>query len=479
MPLRLRLAIWNALIIVAAISLLSVFTYQLEERGLREDIDDSLRSQADNLAAIYEVRGTLPSQARQHVIPQPSVFAAPAFHVQILNADGIVVERSATLGARPLPIAAESLRLAGDDQDAFETVTVDGHRVRLFTGPIFTDEDFLGYVQVARSLEAIEDALVFLRRGLVGAGVALVALSVLVVWLLAGVALQPIARMTQAAEAIALSMQLDQRLAPPRSHDEVGRLVETFNRMMDRVEAAFAAQRRFVGDASHELRTPLTTVLGNLHLLRRRGRVTQPEMREALQDAILEAERMSRLTQGLLALARADAGQELPRLPVRLDHLVRAVYRDAQAMAQGVEVHLERADPVEVMGDVDSLKQLLLILVQNGLKYTDPGGSVTLDLRYDSEAAVLSVSDTGQGISEEDLPHIFERFYRARGARSSGGTGLGLAIARWIAEEHGATIDVRSTPGQGTTFAVRLKDARRLPIAEGVPVPAGEFITAS
>ena len=479
MPLRLHLAIWNAVILIAAISLVSIVTYGLEQNSLADAIDDSLRAQARIISAVYEARGSLLVQRRARSIPQSSVFAAPAFHVQVIDPDGAIIDASAGLGNRRLPVSAESLRLAGDDEEAFETVTVDGQDVRVFLAPIVTDDDFLGYIQVARSLEAAQDALAFLRRSLIGAGAALVAFSVLVVWLLAGVSLQPIVRMTRAAQAIGSSMQLHQRLPLPRTHDEVGRLVETFNRMMDRLEAAFIAQRRFVADASHELRTPLTTILGNLALLKRRGGIADTDMREALEDAMAEAERMSRLVHGLLALARADAGVQLDRHPVVLDELLRTVQREAQALADGVSVLLDGVEPVEITADGDSLKQLLLILVDNGLKFTDPGGTVWLGLRLVRDEVVLMVRDTGCGIAEEDLPHIFERFYRSPAARAGGGTGLGLAIARWIAGEHGGRIEVDSRVAEGTTISVHLPIERPELAPSKGPVETGRFIAAS
>lgn len=480
MPLRLRLAIWNALVILGAIFLLSALTYALEARSLSEDIDDSLRTQARNLATVYQVRATLSARARERVIPQPSVFSAPSFHVQVLDPDGEIVERSVGLGNRRLPIDPESLRRVGEDEEVFETVTLEGQDVRVFTASLVTDEEFLGYIQIARSLEALEDALGFLSRTLVGAGAALLVVSVVVVWIVAGVALRPIGRITQVARDIGLSMRLNERLPPLRTRDEVARLVETFNRMMDRLEGAFAAQRRFVADASHELRTPLTTIQGNLELLRRRGAVAQPEMREALEDVIVETERMTRLVHGLLALARADAGQVLARMPVRLDHVVRAVQREAQTLSGEVSVQLDTVEPAEVMGDADALKQLLLILVENGVKYTPSGGAVWLSLRHEQASGVLRVRDTGCGIADVDLPYIFERFYRSPAARASGGTGLGLAIARWIADEHDARIDVDSRPGEGTTFTVRLRATRPAvqPFDEEA-IPTAEFIPAS
>jgi two-component system OmpR family sensor kinase len=460
MTLRIRLALWNALVIAGAICLLGALTYVVEARSLSQELDESIHAQARNLQSLYQVRASLPPRARERIIPQPSVFSAPAYHVQILDPDGAILERSSGLGGRQLPVNPTSLKKAEEGEGLFESVLLEGQDVRVFTMPLIADEEFVGYAQVARSQEAVEDALKFLRNTLLGAGAGLVVLSMIVAWFLAGVPLQPIGRITRAARSVGLSGRLDQRLPSVRTRDEIGRLVDTFNRMMDRLENAFLAQRRFVGDASHELRTPLTTIRGNLELLKRSGAVTESGMQEALQDVIDESERMSRLVQGLLALARADAGQRLARDPVRLDELVRVVHREAQMVSNGVAVHLDANEPAEVVGDADALKQLLLILVENGVKYTPSGGTVTLDLHYEGGDAVLAVRDTGVGIASDELPQIFERFYRSPVARASGGTGLGLSIARWIAEEHGAELQVASRVGAGTTFTIRLQAQR-------------------
>lgn len=459
MPLRLYLAIWNALVIGAAIVLLGALTYVVQARSLWQDLDESLRSQSHSLTNLYRVRASLGPRARERVIPQPSVFSAPAFHVQVLDPDGQIVERSGGLGNRRLPINPEALGRAGEGEELFETVILEGQDVRLFTVALVAEEEFLGYLQVARSTEALEDALGFLRPTLIGGGAAILFISMAAAWVLAGISLRPIVRIARAANEIGLSGRLERRLPRLRTGDEIAHLVQTFNRMMDRLEAAFSAQRRFAADASHELRTPLTTIRGNLELLRRNGSVAGGEMREALEDVNAEAQRMSRLVDQLLALARADAGQQLARAPVRLDELVRAVHREAQARAEGVAVQLEAADPVEVVGDPDALKQLLLILADNGIKYTPAGGTVGLSLRFHRGEAVLAVADTGVGIAKVELPHIFERFYRSAAARASGGSGLGLSIAQWIAGEHDARIEVDSTPGAGSTFTVRIPRA--------------------
>ncbi|MPZ15877.1 MAG: HAMP domain-containing protein [Chloroflexi bacterium] len=455
MPLRLRLAILNALVVVGAILVLGTLTYVLLERSLAAEIDESLRTQANFQSTLFQNLATLPPRP-QEPIPPVSVSSGASFHVQLLDTSGQVVDRTEGLGPGQLPVEQSWLEAAGNGEEVFATVRDLDRSVRVHVVPLVTEEEFLGYVQVARSLGPLGDALANLRRALLTAGGALVVVSIVVAWLLAGASLRPVGRITELARQIGLSGRLDVRLPAVGTRDEIARLVETFNGMMDRLEAAFTAQRRFVADASHELRTPLTTIRGNVDLLRRTGAVKSPSMREALEDVSIEAERMSRLVQGLLALARADAGHELVHEPVQLDELVRTVHREMQPVANGVTLALDTVEAVEVLGDADALKQLLLIFADNGVKYTPPGGTVTLGLRIDGGEATLTVADTGSGIEAEDLPHIFERFYRSRNVRSTGGTGLGLAIAQWVAEQHHGQVDAQSTPGVGSTFRLRL-----------------------
>jgi len=196
----------------------------------------------------------------------------------------------------------------------------------------------------------------------------------------------------------------------------------------------------------------ITHVLAEM--LRRSGAVNHPEMQEALDDVVAEAERMTRLVSGLLALARADAGQEISHATVRLDEIVELVQREVQSISGSVSVELAQLDLAEIEGDADALKQLLLILVDNGMKYTPPNGKVTLSVQTHHDSVLLEVRDTGPGIAAEDLPNIFERFYRSATSRGQEGTGLGLAIARWIAEAHGGSITVSSPLGEGACFTI-------------------------
>jgi len=248
-----------------------------------------------------------------------------------------------------------------------------------------------------------------------------------------------------------------------RNADEVDRLAITFNEMLQRLENLFSTQQRFLADVSHELRTPLTIIRGNLALLKQGDPAANEE---TLRTIDAESERMSRLLADLLLLAQSDAGASVSnRTPVELDTLLLDVYRQARVMAAArdgqLKITLGEEDQALVEGDPDRLKQLLLNLVDNAIKYT-PSGEVKLSLiKHDGQVG-LRVADTGMGIPTEDLPHIFERFYRVDKARSreKGGTGLGLSIADWIAKAHGGFIQVESQPGKGSTFTIWLPEKR-------------------
>lgn len=233
------------------------------------------------------------------------------------------------------------------------------------------------------------------------------------------------------------------------------------NRALIPIREAFARQRQFTADASHELRTPLSLIRANAEMLNRHGDRLPEGDSELVDEIIRESDHLSRLVGDLLTLARADSDRvKLSTKPVDLRSLVSDVHEDVQRIAEsrGIESHLTLNGPVVVDGDEVRLRQLLLILFDNALKYTDPGGAVNVSVEREDGRAHLQVADTGIGIPQEDLPHVFERFYRVDRAREheSGGTGLGLAIARWIVDAHHGTIKVESTAGNGTQFEVDL-----------------------
>jgi signal transduction histidine kinase len=302
----------------------------------------------------------------------------------------------------------------------------------------------------------------------------LLAASIWLAWLIAGRALRPVDRVIDEVEAITDGRSLHRRLPVEARGDELDRLAATLNEMIARLETSFGALRRFTADASHELKTPLTVLRADVE----RAMSAPPGSGDqfvALEEALAESARMADLVDSLLTLARADEGRfEVHREPVALEPLVRDVAETAHILgeSQGLVISLPVMEEAVVMGDRARLRQLLLNLVTNAIKYTPAGGEVEIALSRRVEGVAVSVRDTGIGISAADLPYVFERFWRADRARSRtserGGFGLGLAIARWIAQAHGGSLTVTSRLGRGSTFTVLL------PVAPDAPRPDGE-----
>src|SRR5947207_2897510 len=286
-------------------------------------------------------------------------------------------------------------------------------------------------------------------------------------WIARG-ALEPVDRIISEGREITDGRSLHRRLAEPMVKDELGRLAETLNQMMTRLERSFAALRRFTADASHELKTPLTVLRAGVERA-----ITTPNLSQdtlaTLEETLQEIKRMTELVDALLTLARADEGiAPLHREPVDLRGIVEEVRETGELLAEESGVRMEVAtppEPIVVSVDATRIRQLILNLLTNAVKYTPAGGSVRMQLGSANGRVTLSVADTGIGIAPGDLPHIFDRFWRADSARTRTserpGAGLGLAICKWIAEAHGGRIDVVSRPGRGTTFTVTLP--RELP----------------
>lgn len=330
-----------------------------------------------------------------------------------------------------------------------------------------------GYIEAIAPLDTIDASVrrfgsFMIMIAFIGSGI-----TFLAGWVVAGYALRPVALLTQTAADIAASRQFSRRVSVDglsAQRDELGKLAATFNEMLVSLENGYSAQQRFVSDASHELRAPLTAIQANLELLRDRKEMSPAERDVAVSEAATEAGRLSRLVSDLLALARADAGIQIKQDEIELDRIVMDVTGEARHLVRGQRLEIEALEPAEIQGDADRIKQLLLILVDNAIRYTPPNGTVKLSLVKVNRNVVFTVSDSGIGIPREALPRVFERFYRAEQARSRDpdGTGLGLSIAQWIAEEHGGIINLASGPGIGTVAAVSIPIHSRYP-CKGFP----------
>ena len=425
MTLRWRLTLWYSAVLAGIIALFGVVVYTFMAATLMGQIDARLQDTAREIIGGSQLHSVLDVQIV--TIPKLDRFGATRVYVQVWNLDGTLVARS----------------------------------------------DNLGYVQTAALLDQVDLATNVLLIVLVGGGVAAVLMAGLVGWLAAHRAMMPLEAITQTALQITRADDLSRRIPIASApQDEVGRLAQAFNESLERLERLFRAQRRFLADVSHELRTPLTVIRGNVDLLRRMGGADSTSL-DAIQS---ETERMSRLVGDLLLLAQADAGTlPLARGLVELDTLLLEVYHESQVLTAGVNLLIGDIDQAIVMGDRDRLKQLLLNLVSNALKYTPEGGRVTLGLARVNNWARLVVADTGIGIPADELPYVFERFYRVDKARSrmQGGAGLGLSIAQRIAQVHGGRIEVASDSAnsRGTTFSVWLPLAPERQAAEPARLP--------
>jgi signal transduction histidine kinase len=407
LSIRARIALFGALVVCGTVALFGFLLFLVIRTAGIATVDQDLR--ADRPQTTF------------------SAIAAPDGRLTPVRQGG----QGAIPARLPLPIRVGS-----------RTITVTGDDVRIFVRPLGN-----GTYQVTGeyigSLERPAGAL--LTYLLITAVVTMLA-GVATTWLVAGSALRPLRTMAAVAEEVGWTRDLRRRLPAVRPRDEVGRLTEAFNAMLGRLEGAQESQRRFVADASHELRTPLTSIRSNAGLLGRDPPPEPEDVREAVVDIVAESERMSRLVDGLLTLARADAGQQLRRAPLDLARVVEPVARRA-----GLTASVEEAP---VLGDADALTQLAWILADNARRH---GGGGTLWVRRRQPAgAVLMVADRGPGIPRGEEERIFERFYQPDASRSSGGTGLGLAIARWIVGQHGGRIWAGNDPTGGAVFVVEL-----------------------
>ena len=460
MSIRLRLTVWYVGLLAVLLIFFDVIVYSVLSYGLQAEAGRTLQQRAELVSQFIRDRNDPQFLLFSGVVTLPpiDVFSSSDVYVQILRRDGTIVSRSDNLGSQRLPRENEYIEPVLKGQTVEQIKDVGTSRLLLYNDPLLIGGQIIGVIQVAQSLREMDTTLRLAAYLLVSSTVIVLCVAAVTGSMIARSALRPVERMTRTALEISRTRDLQQRLETS-SQDEIGLLASTFNEMLERLESLFKTQERFVADVSHELRTPLTTIRGNIDLLKR-GAARDPEAREEILETIDgETARMARLAADLLLLAQADAGIRLDLKPVELDTLLLEVYRQARLVTQGQDIRLGHEDQAVVWGDEDRLRQLLLNLVDNAIKYTPPGGQIVLDLDREPEWTMVSVRDTGSGILAKDLPHIFDRFYRVDKARSGGktGTGLGLSIARWIAEAHGGWLTVESQEGQGSTFTVWLK----------------------
>jgi signal transduction histidine kinase len=381
---------------------------------------------------------------------------SPDIYVQVWGLDGELQSSFGSPGNfTDQPFQPEALHL---DHPVYRDASGAGWHIRVLSVPLQKNGHIIAVLQVASSLEVVNAAREDLTDVLSIIWVVAVLLSGIVVWFTLGQTLKPLGAITETVEQINRADDLSRRIPyQGPENDEIGNLVGSFNQTLERLEALFTSQQRLLADVSHELRTPLTVIKGNVDLMRRMKSLDE----ESLTSIDQEAGRLTRLVGGLLLLAQAESGKLALNLRrVELDLLLTEVFQEMTILAGNkVHIRLNEIDQAYVNADRDRLKQVFINLVANAVQYTPQGGEIFLSLERMGEHARVICRDTGPGIPAEDLPHIFERFYRAeksRTRRESTGFGLGLSIANWIVERHGGRIEVNSQEGKGTTFAIWL-----------------------
>lgn len=452
MSLRLRLTLLYSTFMGGILILFGAVVYFGVNAILVNQIDIMLADVADEVirtASVNEV-GEL------NIFSLPQLDMNTSAYVQIWNRDKEIIATSPSIARIEQPLDAIGLE---SKVTMYKDVQISNTHLRVLTIPLMLENRLIATLQVGASLNVIDATRQNFISTMVFTSLAVVFLAALGSWIVLGRALSPLETIAATVDQINKADDLSRRI-PYRGNpnDEIGYLALSFNQTLERLESLFTSQQRFLADVSHELRTPLTVIKGNVDLIRR-IKMADDDILNGMDD---EVGRLNRLVGGLLMLAQAESGKlALSFGQVELDLLLTEVFTEVRILASNkVKVHLNDIDQVIVRGDRDRLKQVLLNLVANAIQYTPAGGEVFLSLSKIADQGRLIVRDTGPGIPAQDLPHIFDRFYRAEKSRTrskSSGFGLGLSIAKWIIEQHGGQIKVESKEGQGTTFVIWLK----------------------
>jgi len=442
--IHFRLTVWYAVVLAGGMSLFSVLIWASLRHRLMDEIDQDLAGRASRLEQYFATESAEVDSPQ--VLDELKEFCQalpPSSSVELRGAGGFSFVYPP--GATPEPGARTLHR----------RFTIDGESYEL---------------TISATTAGVQHTLDLLRFLLLSAIPVVIAIACLGGAWLSRRALKPVNDITAAALTISIE-NLGERLPVPPTGDELARLAEVLNTMFARLESAVKALSQFVADASHELRTPLSVVRTTAELALRRARPAE-SYRESLKEIAAEAERMTSLVEELLALARNEtAPAEMPLGPVDLRDVLAGVCNGMRTLAEtrGIRITQHGSDAAVVAGNRQALHRLFLVLLDNAIKFSPPGGEVLVRVARDESQVSVTVEDSGIGIRESDLPHIFERFYRADSRQNGGGHGLGLSLARSIARIHGASIQASSKEGAGTVFRVGFLDREARAAAEIEP----------
>jgi two-component system sensor histidine kinase MprB len=468
MTFRGRIVLLSGLAAAVTVASVSIVTYVLVRSELRGRIDSELRRDVSETFAVPLLsEGDLPrlvvrrsaAGGRTELVPvggRDSAAAARLYlpsgplggrsvYAQLVASDGALIRPR---GPRTdLPGRSEASEVAAGDHPAyFSDVSAAGSHLRVYTAPIESGRA----IQVARTLDDVDDTLSNLAWILALVSLAGIGLAGALGYLVSRAAVAPVERLRRAAEQVATTRDLSRRIDATGS-DELAALARSFNLMLNALESSLDAQRQLVADASHELRTPLASLRTNIEVLSRSESISDDDRRALLVDVIDQLEELTELVGDLVELARDAEHEQEPADLVRLDLVVADAIERRRLTAGGVEFELD-SEPSPVLAVERRLERAVANLLDNAVKWTPPGGRVEVRVA----AGELCVRDHGAGIAPEDLPHIFDRFYRSAAARGLPGSGLGLAIVRQVAETQGGSVSVHNAEDGGAVFTLRL-----------------------
>lgn len=455
--LRVRFALWTAGLLFAALALFGLFVYANMSRSLAAAVDDTMRLVVVQLAAEVDLAGGEPVISENPIEdPEFAQLREQGLSIRLLDLTGQSVQEYGPYRDLPQPQVDPAVpNQPGEFTTSLDPASQD--QVRVYTTPVFVDNERVGTLQIARNLRDVRRTLDLLLVTLLIGGPLIVIVAGSGGYFLAARALAPIDKIIRTAHHISAS-NLSARLNLPETDDEVGRLVATFDSMLARLDDAFRRERRFTADASHELRTPLSAIQAIIGSTLARQRAPA-EYEQALIDLNREAERMRTLTEELLHLARNDAARQPAKFElVDLSLLLKDLIDSLRPLAEDKELKLidNVPDDLTLMGDSDGLIRLFVNLLDNAIKYSEQGVIAISAKPKGGKLLEVTISDTGVGIAVEHLPRVFDRFYRVDASRSTDGIGLGLAIVQDVVRAHGGNIAVESNVGEGTTFTVQL-----------------------
>lgn len=462
MTIRKRLALWYCGLLTLIITAFGIAVITVSRVTLLNTVDYVLSETSITIVAYIS---TAPSEGDTYQIeiahPAEKFFHLPGMSVQIWRSfdEGQGIEPLLERASTDIMDMEQALDPAfvHSRETVLNSTTVNETPERVITRP-FNDQNGrpVGVIQVAKPLTTISDANDQLLVITFISAVICIVVSIGLGFWLSQHLLKPIGAITATAASIAQAEDLSTRIQWQGPRDELGELAEVFNHTIERLQEVFKQQQRFIGDVSHELRTPLTSIVGHLEIMNRYG-----FDHDSLKAAHREAARMARMVNDLLLLTRADSGEiKVDIYPLDLEPIAREVYEQLLELTtdRRLDIKLERIEAVRMQGNSDRMRQLMLNLMDNAIKFTNDGGKIALSVYQEGKNAVIEVRDSGIGIAEKDQANIFERFFQVDTARvhqnELDGAGLGLSIVRWIVNIHGGTVTVKSTPGRGSDFRV-------------------------